>query len=74
MALVRGGQYILGTARAGSKLNPSHVREGARWQAGIEAVLGKTPAYGILGEAVETSASCEARSAPLPYPTRSDAT
>ena len=27
------------------------------------------PAYGILGEAMETSASFEARSAPLPYPT-----
>jgi hypothetical protein len=27
------------------------------------------PPYGILGEAMETSASFEARSAPLPYPT-----
>jgi len=27
------------------------------------------PAVGILGEAMETSASLEARSAPLPYPT-----
>src|SRR6201982_1823311 len=30
---------------------------------------GETPPYGILGEAMETSASFEARSAPLPYPT-----
>ena len=30
---------------------------------------GENPPYGILGEAMETSASFEARSAPLPYPT-----
>src|SRR5262250_1493237 len=30
---------------------------------------GENPPYGILGEAMETSASSEARSAPLPYPT-----
>src|SRR6516162_2945945 len=30
---------------------------------------GDNPPYGILGEAMETSASSEARSAPLPYPT-----
>ena len=29
----------------------------------------ENPPYGILGEAMETSASFEARSAPLPYPT-----
>jgi len=29
---------------------------------GLEAVLGENPPYGILGEAVETSASFEARS------------
>src|SRR5215470_1919070 len=29
---------------------------------------GENPPYGILGEAMETSASSEARSAPLPYP------
>src|SRR5436853_1840443 len=33
---------------------------------------GENPPYGILGEAMETSASCEARSAPLPYPTMSE--
>ena len=31
------------------------------------------PTYGILGEAVETSASFEARTAPLPYPTPANA-
>jgi hypothetical protein len=30
---------------------------------------GEKPPSGILGEAIETSASFEARSAPLPYPT-----
>src|SRR5437899_12660525 len=30
---------------------------------------GENPPYGILGRAMETSASCEARSAPSPYPT-----
>jgi len=30
---------------------------------------GENPPYGILGETMETSASFEARSAPLPYPT-----
>jgi len=30
---------------------------------------GENPPYGILGEAMERSASFEARSAPLPYPT-----
>src|SRR5271157_779347 len=30
---------------------------------------GENPPYGILGEAMETSASFEARSAPLSYPT-----
>jgi len=34
---------------------------------------GENPLYGILGEAMETSASFEARSAPLPYPTVSRA-
>ena len=34
---------------------------------------GENPPYGILGEAMETSASFEARSAPLPYPTASSA-
>ena len=33
---------------------------------------GENPPYGILGEAMETSASFEARSAPLPYPTAND--
>src|SRR4029434_1542127 len=32
---------------------------------------GENPPYGILGRAMETSASFEARSAPLPYPTDS---
>jgi hypothetical protein len=32
---------------------------------------GENPPYGISGEAMETSASFEARSAPLPYPTAS---
>ena len=34
----------------------------------LEAVLRENPPYGILGGAVETSASFEARSAPPPYP------
>ena len=34
---------------------------------------GENPPYGILGEAMETSASFEARSAPLPYPTANSA-
>ena len=34
---------------------------------------GENPPYGILGEAMETSASFEARSAPLSYPTVSSA-
>jgi hypothetical protein len=35
-------------------------------------VCGESPPYGILGEAMETSASFEARSAPLPYPTANE--
>ena len=35
---------------------------------------GENPPYGILGEAMETSASFEARSAPLPYPTANERT
>ena len=34
---------------------------------------GENPPYGILGEAMETSSSSEARSAPLSHPTASSA-
>ena len=33
---------------------------------------GENPPYGILAEAMETSASFEARFAPLPYPTANE--
>jgi hypothetical protein len=33
---------------------------------------GENPPYGILGEAMETSASSEARSAPLSHPTANE--
>ena len=45
------------------------AREGPAGEASLEAVLGKTQPYGILGGTMETSASFEARSAPSPYPT-----
>ena len=35
---------------------------------------GENPPYGIIGEAMETSASFEARTAPLPYPTANQRT
>jgi hypothetical protein len=40
-----------------------------RYHGGHHPATGENPLYGILGRTVETSASFEARYAPLSYPT-----
>ena len=78
-------QRTTGPTLSGDEQVESEEREGGRqtrWARQLGASLGRhlligrprsrtgeNPPYGILGEAMETSASFEARSAPLPYPT-----
>jgi hypothetical protein len=54
---------------AGSRLNRRASREGPYLRGQPLSRIGENPPYGILGGTMETSASFEARSAPLSYPT-----
>ena len=54
---------------AGCRLNQRDVRKGAVRQASPYSRTGENPLYGMIGGTVETSASFEARYAPLSYPT-----
>jgi hypothetical protein len=59
-------QSAIQVASLTSLLRPGTVRTCRAW---ARTNVKLPPPYGILGRGMETSASCEARSAPSPYPT-----
>src|ERR1700757_4400005 len=56
-------------AHAGSRLKPTDCLERHRLESQPSSRTGENPPYGMIGRIEETSASFEARSAPLSYPT-----
>jgi hypothetical protein len=58
---------------AGSRLKPVDAWEGAALHCQPSSRIGENPPCGMIGRVEETSASFEARSAPRPYPTCSEA-
>jgi hypothetical protein len=62
-------QTVSQLANAGSRLKPFEASGRHRWICQPSSRTGENPPYGMIGGTVETSASFEARYAPLSYPT-----
>ena len=63
-----GGNPSAGRGMLGASFTRTTLGQAPAERLALKPYWGNPP-YGILGDAVETSASFEARSAPLPYPT-----
>src|SRR6266436_2974216 len=64
-----GSKPTRGQAYAGSRLKLSDALGRHRRKCQPSSRTGENPPYGMIGGIEETSASCEARSAPRSYPT-----
>ena len=62
-------QTVTQLANAGSRLKPVDAMGRHRLTCQPSSRTGENPPYGMIGGTVETSASFEARYAPLSYPT-----